>query len=92
MTATGSLDTDWPDDDEAYAYLIYDTIGRLLYQRAAQMAVDDGAPSRGSQGQDDRYVLLNAAKAMRLEAQKSLNRVKVELPKRVMPRADARYF
>jgi hypothetical protein len=92
MSTTGSLDSSFPDDDEAYEYLVMDTAGRLLHRMAAQEAINNSNPSRGQGEQDNRYVLLNAAKDLRAEAQKALAQCRMQKPKRIIPRPDARYF
>lgn len=93
LTLTGNLDTSYPTNGKALAYLVQDAIGQLMYMRATQLALNDQNSARGAQqGQDDRYVLLNTAKAIRLEAAKSLRAAKMQLPRRVHPRPDARYF
>lgn len=92
LNPADSMDPSFPDDDEAYEYLVKDAAGRLLLSRAGARALDDSALARGSQGQDDRYALINTAKALRADAKESLRKARMQLPARVLPRPDARYF
>jgi len=93
MTSTGNLDSSFPDDDEAYDYLVKDAVGRLLAGLAASESINSSVEARGSQqGQDTRYVLINAAKHHRSEARESLRKCRMQLPVKVSPRPDARYF
>jgi hypothetical protein len=92
-TAAATLDSTFPDNDEAYAYLVNDAAGRLLLRIAASESLNPTALARGGdQQQDQRYVLLNAAKALRAEAQQSLIRARMQVPEKIEPRPDARYF
>jgi hypothetical protein len=89
----GTLDSDFPDNDEAYDYLVKDATGRLMLDLAATEATNEMSQSRGSQqAQDTRYVLINAAKALRTDARESLRKARMHTPVKVSPRPDARYF
>ena len=89
----GELDADFPDNDEAYDYLVKDATGRLMLDLAATEATNEMSQSRGSQqAQDTRYVLINAAKALRTDARESLRKARMHAPGKVSPRPDARYF
>jgi hypothetical protein len=92
LTTSSSMDSTFPDDDEAYDYLVKDAAGRLLLGQTGARALSDATPARGTQGQDDRYVLINTAKALRADAKESLRKCRMQLPTRITPRPDARYF
>jgi len=92
LTSAGTLDAVFPDNEEAYEYLVMDTAGRLLHRMAAQEAVNNSADARGQQTAESRYVILNAAKDLRAEAQKALVKARMQKPSRISPRPDAAYF
>ena len=65
MEAGGDLESDFPDRESAYEYLVVDATARLLLRLAAREAVTSTADARNQDAQDKRYVLLNVGKALK---------------------------
>lgn len=84
----GNLDSDFPDHDELYDYLVQYAVGTLLMRGEARTGRDE-ARATASTGQ---YVNLNIGNKLRTDALQLLQQRKMRRPAYIAPRPDARYF
>jgi hypothetical protein len=91
-TAAEDLDSDFPDNEEAYEYLVLDAAGRMIISWGAKETAKGAVAGWSQDGGGDRYAPLNAGNALRKQALASLANVQMHPPAKVAARADRHYF
>jgi len=92
-TPESTLDSDFPDNEEAIGYLTMYAAGDLLMRKSAADATKGADLSQwDASGSGDRYVGMNHGKQLRREADVLLQSIKMPLPALVTARPDRRYY